>query len=79
MPELYVPGLYRVSSALRNVIRGWDDWSDEGLWHFGHVVKAAVLMNVLETAWVNRVRLPWRDKMTNTDEFIAWVENWLSK
>jgi hypothetical protein len=79
MPEIRVPGLFRTSSALRHAVENWSDWSDEGLWNFAQLVKATVLMNVLETAWFNRAVRPWRNKGTDTDEFIAWVENWLAK
>ncbi len=79
MSELYIPGLYCASSALRNVVQSWEDWSDVGLWRWSQLVKAAVLMNVLETSWIIRVRMPWRMDVKGTDEFVAWVENWLAK
>lgn len=79
MAMLEVAGMYRVSGGLRTVVNCWSDWSDEGLWCLAKAVKAAVLMNVLETAWFNRAYRPWRGRVTNTDEFIAWVENWLAK
>ena len=78
MSELYVPGLYYASSALRNVVQNWEDWSDVGLWRWSQLVKAAVLTSVLEDVWVIRVRMPWRKNVRGSDEFIAWVENWLA-
>lgn len=79
MSEIKVPGLYYASSALRNVVQNWEDWSDAGLWMWSNLVKAAVLTSVLEDAWVFRVRMPWRQRVRGTDEFVAWVENWLAK